>query len=325
MAIRSSFAGFCKTGDRVQLGGIKSDVIDAGILRTTMMECREWAKGDQYNGRVVRVANSFVFKQPVLNYSGDQRLDEHRPRPFRHSATLALALLTMTLPAVAAAQHEATPQRPSFTNDTSVTASGSFEVELGFTKTDALWLLPTNLKFTPDVDFALLRLVEWSVSFDAFAKPSGRSGGFGDVVTLAARKEILASGRWAVGVAPLLGISADGSGDVQPGLKGIVVLAAAGTSFAANATVTSDDLALALDVSRTFGKGRTSSRLGWVAGLQWRRPEGLDAALDVGQGLSYRLRPDAVLDVAVRQTDVTGDLDIEALFGVTLNVASLRS
>ena len=66
-----SFANFFKTGDRVQLGGIKGDVIDIGILRTTIMEVGEWVQGDQYNGRVVRVANSFVFKEPVYNYSGD--------------------------------------------------------------------------------------------------------------------------------------------------------------------------------------------------------------------------------------------------------------
>jgi len=66
-----SFAGFYRTGDRVQLGGIKGDVIDIGVLRTTLMEVGEWVKGDLYNGRVVRVANSFVFKEPVFNYSGD--------------------------------------------------------------------------------------------------------------------------------------------------------------------------------------------------------------------------------------------------------------
>lgn len=66
-----SLAGFFKTGDRVQLGGIKGDVIDIGILRTTLMEVGEWVKGDLYSGRVVRVANSFVFKEPVFNYSGD--------------------------------------------------------------------------------------------------------------------------------------------------------------------------------------------------------------------------------------------------------------
>jgi small-conductance mechanosensitive channel len=66
-----SLAGFFKTGDRVQLGGIKGDVIDIGILRTTLMEIGEWVKGDLYSGRVVRIANSFVFKEPVFNYSGD--------------------------------------------------------------------------------------------------------------------------------------------------------------------------------------------------------------------------------------------------------------
>ena len=66
-----SFAKFYKTGDRVQLGGIKGDVIDIGILRTTLMEVGQWVNGDLYNGRVVRIANSFVFKEPVFNYSGD--------------------------------------------------------------------------------------------------------------------------------------------------------------------------------------------------------------------------------------------------------------
>lgn len=66
-----TFAGFYKPGDRVQLGGIKGDVIDVSFLRTTIMEIGEWVKGDLYSGRVVLIANSFVFKEPVFNYSGD--------------------------------------------------------------------------------------------------------------------------------------------------------------------------------------------------------------------------------------------------------------
>ena len=65
------FGGFYKSGDRVQLGGIKGDVMDIGVLRTTMMETGQWVDGDLYNGRIVLVANSFVFKEPVYNYSGD--------------------------------------------------------------------------------------------------------------------------------------------------------------------------------------------------------------------------------------------------------------
>lgn len=65
------FGGFYKTGDRVQLGGIKGDVMDIGVLRTTIMETGQWVDGDLYNGRIVLLANSFVFKEPVFNYSGD--------------------------------------------------------------------------------------------------------------------------------------------------------------------------------------------------------------------------------------------------------------
>ncbi|MBK6597884.1 MAG: mechanosensitive ion channel [Proteobacteria bacterium] len=66
-----AFGRFYSTGDRVQLGGIKGDVIDIGVLRTTLMEVGQWVDGDLYNGRIVRVANSFVFKEPVFNYSAD--------------------------------------------------------------------------------------------------------------------------------------------------------------------------------------------------------------------------------------------------------------
>ncbi len=65
------FGDFYKTGDRVQLGGIRGDIMDIGVLRTTIMETGQWVDGDLYNGRIVLIANSFVFKEPVFNYSGD--------------------------------------------------------------------------------------------------------------------------------------------------------------------------------------------------------------------------------------------------------------
>ncbi len=69
--VAASFGGFYSSGDRVQLGGIKGDVIDIGVLRTTLMELGQWVNGDLYTGRIVRVANSFIFKEPVYNYSAD--------------------------------------------------------------------------------------------------------------------------------------------------------------------------------------------------------------------------------------------------------------
>lgn len=64
-------ANFYNVGDRVMVGGIKGDVIDIGLLRTSLMEIGDWVDGDLYNGRMTRVANSFIFKEPVFNYSGD--------------------------------------------------------------------------------------------------------------------------------------------------------------------------------------------------------------------------------------------------------------
>lgn len=66
-----SLGGYFSVGDRVQMGGIKGDVIDVGILRTTIMEMGQWVNGDLYNGRIVKVSNSFIFKEPVFNYSAD--------------------------------------------------------------------------------------------------------------------------------------------------------------------------------------------------------------------------------------------------------------
>lgn len=90
--IAITFAGFYKVGDRVLLGGIKGDVIDIGVLRTTVFELGEWVDGDLYNGRVVRVANSFVFKEPVFNYSGDfPFLWDELTVPIRHGSDRARA------------------------------------------------------------------------------------------------------------------------------------------------------------------------------------------------------------------------------------------
>ena len=66
-----STAHFYRVGDRIQLGNIQGDVIDISVLRTTIMELGEWVEADLYTGRIVRIANSFVFKEPVYNYSGD--------------------------------------------------------------------------------------------------------------------------------------------------------------------------------------------------------------------------------------------------------------
>lgn len=56
-------------GDRIQLGGVIGDVIDVGIIKTSLLEIGNWVQADQMSGRVVSVANGAVFKDPVFNYT----------------------------------------------------------------------------------------------------------------------------------------------------------------------------------------------------------------------------------------------------------------
>lgn len=58
-------------GDRIEINGIKGDIIDVDSMYTTMMEVGEWISGDNYSGRIVKLSNAFVFKGGVYNYSQD--------------------------------------------------------------------------------------------------------------------------------------------------------------------------------------------------------------------------------------------------------------
>lgn len=90
------FGDFFETGDRVLLGGIKGDVVDIGVLRTTLMEIGEWVDGDQYTGRIVRVANSYIFNSPVYNYTANFKFlwDEIQiPLRFESDMNLAKTIL----------------------------------------------------------------------------------------------------------------------------------------------------------------------------------------------------------------------------------------
>src|SRR5271154_6805172 len=68
-AFSIGFSKLYAVGDRVQIGDTRGDVIDIGLLRTTLMETGNWVSRDSYNGRVVRIPNSIVLKASVFNYS----------------------------------------------------------------------------------------------------------------------------------------------------------------------------------------------------------------------------------------------------------------
>ena len=75
LSIAGSFYIFAvrvyKPGDRIEINGIKGDVIDIDSVYTTIMEMGEWVSSDNYSGRIVKISNAFVFKGAIKNYSMD--------------------------------------------------------------------------------------------------------------------------------------------------------------------------------------------------------------------------------------------------------------
>lgn len=65
------FVNVYSPGDRIEINGIKGDVIDVDGIYTTMMEIGEWVSSDNYSGRIVKLSNAFVFRGPIYNYSRD--------------------------------------------------------------------------------------------------------------------------------------------------------------------------------------------------------------------------------------------------------------
>lgn len=64
-----------RVGDRIQMGGVRGDVLDLSPLRTKVLEIGSgqendsWVRGRQYTGRVVSISNKAIFSEPVFNSS----------------------------------------------------------------------------------------------------------------------------------------------------------------------------------------------------------------------------------------------------------------
>lgn len=67
--IRLSVLSPYKIGDRIEVGGVKGDVIDIRVLRSSLMEIGGWVDADQSTGRVVHIPNSWIFEYGVYNYT----------------------------------------------------------------------------------------------------------------------------------------------------------------------------------------------------------------------------------------------------------------
>lgn len=83
----TSFAGYFvilrgktfSVGDRISMGGVRGDVLSLSFFQTVIMEMGVppqgdsdkgiWVQSRQFSGRIVTVANSQIFDEPVYNYT----------------------------------------------------------------------------------------------------------------------------------------------------------------------------------------------------------------------------------------------------------------
>ncbi|MDC0254904.1 mechanosensitive ion channel family protein [Bacteriovoracales bacterium] len=61
-------------GNRIEINGIKGDVVDINIFEFTLLEIGEWVDADQRTGRVVYIPNASIFINAQRNYD--------RPYPY---------------------------------------------------------------------------------------------------------------------------------------------------------------------------------------------------------------------------------------------------
>lgn len=92
-------------GDRIQMGGVRGDVVDITPLRTKVLEMgaspeettdtsgtTTWVRGRQYTGRLVSISNKKSFTDPVFNFSaGFDYIWEELTLPIPHDDDWRLA------------------------------------------------------------------------------------------------------------------------------------------------------------------------------------------------------------------------------------------
>jgi len=105
--------GMYRVGDRIEVAGVRGDVIDITLLRTKLMEIGSpidsgtWVRGRQYTGRIVTVSNKKTFTDPVFNFSATfEFIWEELTVPISHDSDWILAEKIMLQEARAVSRSE---------------------------------------------------------------------------------------------------------------------------------------------------------------------------------------------------------------------------
>jgi small-conductance mechanosensitive channel len=58
-----------RVGDRIEIEGVKGDVIDVRLFEFSIVEVGNWVDADQSTGRIVHLPNSLAMRSPLHNYN----------------------------------------------------------------------------------------------------------------------------------------------------------------------------------------------------------------------------------------------------------------
>lgn len=247
--------------------------------------------------------------------------------------SLVILLFGWTTHLTAEPPAEATPQRPSFSNDNSTTAPGTLELELGGSGNAEFFGLPTLLKFTPDVSDGIFSGTEFSVGFDSISSVeigNDSDTRFGDRIGFAVRRALYQNGGFSFGVAPQAVFFLRGEEGARLGASAIAVYSFGKNSVVANllwsaATDASENnprqqTGVIAGYSRTLGSGPRLSRASAFAEFLQEFPSDEPSRVSLMQGVTYRVRPDLVVDFSLQQNGLAATpFDLIFATGLTYN------
>ena len=234
---------------------------------------------------------------------------------------------------------DAAPQRPSFTTDTSITTPGTLELEFGATISGSFLALPTSLKFTPNVQNPFLYRTEFSLGFDTitsqFAEIVPGKTQFGDMISLAIRHVAYQDDSFSFAVVPLASFFFRDNKGARLGLAGLATYSFGLNSIIGNVVFSGatspspDNTSSQLDTIIGYGRSLKAigilSRVSAFAEFLHQAVGDESDYVSLLQGISYRIRPEWVIDFAVQQDGVlTGLLEVQFLVGFTLNLGHLH-
>ena len=210
-------------------------------------------------------------------------------------------------------------------------------MELGGAGNGEFFGLPTLFKFTPDAPQGVMSGMEFSVGFDSISRVdmgSDRDTRFGDRIGFAIRRALYESGGFSFGVAPQAVFFLRDEEGARLGASAIAVYSFGPNNLVANlvwsvATDASENnpsrqSSVIAGYSRTLGSGPRSSRAVAFADYLQEFPTGQPSQVSLIQGISYRLRPDLVLDFSLQQNGLAATpFDLIFATGLTYNLGRL--